>query len=81
MVLILFALSPFLKPSPDGEGGPLAVDEVIRSPRSHYDDQIYNVKISSSVILRMPPSPSGEGYDGEGYDGEGLDAGITERKA
>ena len=30
-----------------------AVDEVIK---------IHNVKVTSSVILRMPPSPSGEGF-------------------
>ena len=46
-------ITVILQPSPDGEGGPLAVDEVMVP--------FYKVQVTSSVILRMPPSPSGEG--------------------
>ena len=53
------------KPSPVGEGGPLAVDEVSgqRMPLGKFDEEKAN---TSSVILanaRMPPSPTGEGLE------------------
>ena len=53
------------KPSPVGEGGPLAVDEVSRQgmPLGKFDEEKAN---TSSVILanaRMPPSPTGEGLE------------------
>ena len=53
------------KPSPVGEGGPLAVDEVSGQgmPLGEFDEEEAN---TSSVILanaRMPPSPTGEGLE------------------
>ena len=55
----------FKKPSPAGEGGPLAVDEVSGQgmPLGKFDEEKAN---TSSVILanaRMPPSPTGEGLE------------------
>ena len=55
----------FKKPSPAGEGGPLAVDEGLGQgmPLGKFDEEKAN---TSSVILanaRMPPSPTGEGLE------------------
>ena len=55
----------YSKPSPVGEGGPLAVDEVSGQgmPLGKFDEEKAN---TSSVILanaRMPPSPTGEGLE------------------